>query len=108
MNIHDVGNDNDQQQHNANEAGNDGLLLEYYTMDDIDIPTLERFRQMFQNLHPEHQWNSAEHKEFLTNFGGYTRDRRTGKEGLTMAGLLMFGKGLSYYRKSVHHFNLKK
>ena len=69
----------------ANEAGNDGLLLEYYTIDDIDIATLERFRQMFQNLHPEHQWNSAEHKEFLTNFGGYTRDRRTGNEGLTMA-----------------------
>ena len=78
----------------ANEAGNDGLLLEYYTMDDIDIPTLERFRQMFQNLHPEHQWNSSEHKEFLINFGGYAKDRRTGKEGLTMAGLLMFGKGL--------------
>ncbi len=35
-----------------------------------------------------------EHKEFLTNFGGYTIDRRTGREGLTMAGLLMFGKGL--------------
>ena len=78
----------------ANETGNDGLLLEYYTMDDIDIPTLERFRQMFQNLHPEHQWNSAEHKEFLINFGCYTKDRRTGKEGLTMAGLLMFVKGL--------------
>ena len=78
----------------ANESGNDGLLLEHYTMDDIDIPTLERFRQMFQNLHPEHPWNSAEHKEFLTNFGGYTKERRTGGEGLTMAGLLMFGKGL--------------
>ena len=78
----------------ANEVGNDGLLLEYYTMDDIDIPTLERFRQMFQNLHPEHQWNSSEHKEFLSNFGGYKKDRKTGKEGLTMAGLLMFGKGL--------------
>lgn len=78
----------------ANEAGNDGLLLEYYTMDDIDIPTLERFRQMFQNLHPEHQWNSSEYKEFLSNFGGYKKDRKTGKEGLTMAGLLMFGKGL--------------
>ncbi len=78
----------------ANEAGNDGLLLEYYTMDDIDIPTLERYRQMFQNLHPEHQWNAYSHQEFLTNFGGYARDRRTGREGLTMAGLLMFGKGL--------------
>lgn len=31
---------------------------------------------------------------FLTDFGGYTKDRRTGQEGLTMAGLLMFGKGL--------------
>lgn len=27
--------------------------------------------------------------------GGYRKDRRTGKEGLTLAGLLMFGKGLS-------------
>lgn len=78
----------------ANEAGNDGLLLEYYTMDDIDIPTLERYRRMFLTLHPEHQWNSSDDKTFLINFGGYTRDRRTGQEGLTMAGLLMFGKGL--------------
>ena len=78
----------------ANEAGNDGLLLENYTMDDIDTPTLERYRRMFQTLHPEHQWNSSDNKTFLMNFGGYTKDRRTGQEGLTMAGLLMFGKGL--------------
>ena len=78
----------------ANEAGNDGMLLEYYTMDDIDVPTLERYRKMFQTLHPEHQWNSSSDKEFLMNFGGYTKDRRTEQEGLTMAGLLMFGKGL--------------
>lgn len=78
----------------ANEAGNDGMILEYYTMDDIDVPTLERYRKMFQTLHPEHQWNSSDDKEFLMNFGGYAKDRRTGEEGLTMAGLLMFGKGL--------------
>ena len=35
-----------------------------------------------------------EHKEFLRQFGCFTLDRETGKEGLTMAGLLMFGKGL--------------
>ena len=78
----------------ANEAGNDGMLLEYYTMNDVDVPTLERYRKMFQTLHPEHQWNSYDDKEFLMNFGGYAKDRRTGEEGLTMAGLLMFGKGL--------------
>lgn len=70
----------------ANEAGNDGMLLEYYTMNDVDVPTLERYRKMFQTLHPEHQWNSYDDKEFLMNFGGYAKDRRTGEEGLTMAG----------------------
>lgn len=34
-------------------------------------------------------------KTFLKNLAGYTIDRNTGKEGLTVAGLLMFGKGLS-------------
>ena len=35
-----------------------------------------------------------DNKQFLTQLGGYTRDRLTGKEGLTTAGLMMFGKGL--------------
>lgn len=78
----------------ANESGNDGMLLEYYTMDDVDIDTLKRFRQVFQNLHPNHPWESLDDKEFLMKFGGYGKDRKTGKEWLTMAGLLMFGKGL--------------
>ena len=34
-------------------------------------------------------------KTFLKNLAGYTIDRNTGREGLTVAGLLMFGKGLS-------------
>ena len=35
------------------------------------------------------------YKTFLKNLGGYIVDRTTGKEGLSMAGLMMFGKGLS-------------
>ena len=31
----------------ANHEGNDRLFLKHYTMDDIDIPTLERYRQHF-------------------------------------------------------------
>ena len=27
----------------------------------------------------------------LRNLGGYTEDRQTGREGLTLAGLMMFG-----------------
>ena len=78
----------------ANESGNDGLFLEYYTMDDIDIPTLESYRVMFRTLQPEHIWNGLEHKEFLRQLGGYTINRKDKSEGLTLAGLLMFGKGL--------------
>lgn len=78
----------------ANEEGNDKLFLEYYTMDDIDAETLRRYRQMFRNGHPDHPWEKYDDKEFLKELGGYVVNRREGSEGLTMAGLLMFGKGL--------------
>lgn len=78
----------------ANEAGNDRMFLEDYMMDDIDIPTLERFRMMFKTNNPEHIWNGLDHKNFLMQLGGYMINRKDHTEGLTMAGLLMFGKGL--------------
>ena len=34
----------------ASQDGNDRLFLEYYTMDDIDLPTLERYRQHFHYI----------------------------------------------------------
>ncbi|MGM9820030.1 MAG: ATP-binding protein [Candidatus Onthomorpha sp.] len=78
----------------ANEAGNDRIILEHYTMDDIDIPTLENYRVMFKTDNPDHVWNDLGHKEFLLQLGGYAVDRKSKIEGVTMAGLLMFGKGL--------------
>ena len=78
----------------ANESGNDGLLLEDYTLDDIDQPTLSRYRAMFSLRNPDHLWNGYSDREFLIQLGGYADNRRTKAEGLTLAGLLMFGKGL--------------
>ena len=78
----------------ANEAGNDRMILEYYTMDDIDLPTLESYRIMFKTDNPDHVWNDLGHKDFLIQLGGYAVDRKNRTEGLTMAGLLMFGKGI--------------
>lgn len=78
-----------------NPDGNDGMILEYYTMDDIDKETLRKYRQIFEIRHDGHVWNSLDDKAFLEMLGGYRRDRREGKEGLTLAGLLMFGNGLA-------------
>ena len=77
------------------EDGNDGMLLEHYDMNDIDLDTLHRYRTLFQFRNDGHVWNEVDDKTFLKNLGGYIIDRATGKEGLTMAGLMMFGKGLS-------------
>jgi len=78
----------------ANEEGNDRLFLEYYTMDDIDLPSLERYRLLFRTDHPDHIWNDLPHKDFLMHLGCYVVNRKEQTEGLPMAGLLMFGKGL--------------
>jgi len=79
----------------ANDSGNDGLLIEHYNIDDIDSATLSAYRNRFRTANPDHIWNDYADKEFLLNIGAYTKDRNTGREGLTLAGLLLFGKGLS-------------
>ena len=76
-----------------NLEGNDGTILEYYIMDDIDKETLRKYRQIFEIRNDGHVWNSLDDKAFLEQLGGYSRDRRTGVEGLTIAGLMMFGTG---------------
>lgn len=78
----------------SNDSGNDGTLLDGYTMDDIDPETLKAYRIEFEIHNPDHVWNGIDNKEFLRNLGGITTDRNTKREGLTTAGLLMFGKGL--------------
>ena len=79
----------------ANDDGNDGILIEHYNMDDIDPDSLRQYRTEFRLENATHLWNSYDDKTFLRNIGGYTENRQSGKEGLTLAGLMMFGKGLA-------------
>ena len=79
----------------SNVDGNDSILIEYYGMDDIDPDSLRQYRTEFRQENSTHVWNRVDDKTFLRNLGGYTEDRQTGREGLTLAGLMMFGKGLA-------------
>lgn len=79
----------------ASDSGNDGGLLNGYTMEDIDINSLRSYRIEFEHRNPDHVWNSDDDQAFLKNMGGYAIDRVTGKGWLTTAGLLMFGKGIA-------------
>lgn len=79
----------------ASDSGNDGGLLNGYTMDDIDLNALRSYRIEFEHRNPDHVWNGDDDQTFLKNMEGYAIDRATGKGWLTAAGLLMFGKGLA-------------
>lgn len=70
----------------------DAEILEGYTLDDIDKESLRGFRQLFMNLKPTHPWTEDDDLTLLKHMKAYGKDRVSRKEGLTLAGLLMFGK----------------
>ena len=78
----------------SKDDGNDGGILEGYSMEDVDPETLKAYRIRFTTWNPDHVWNKDDDKTFLRNLGAYAIDRRSKAEGLTTAGLLMFGRGL--------------
>ncbi|MGH2532185.1 MAG: ATP-binding protein, partial [Thermomicrobiales bacterium] len=73
------------------EDDRDGRLLEGFTLDDIDLSSFRAYRNQFRAAKPDHPWHDEDDKELLRLLGGWRRDRQTGDEGLTIAGLLMFG-----------------
>ncbi|MBE9051659.1 putative DNA binding domain-containing protein [Nostocales cyanobacterium LEGE 11386] len=85
------------------EEVRDARLLENYGFDDIDLNTLKAYRNQFKATKPDHPWLDQDDKEFLQSIGGWLRDRQTRKEGLTVAGLLMFGKLPSILEAMPHY-----
>ncbi|MBE0420981.1 RNA-binding domain-containing protein [Pseudoalteromonas nigrifaciens] len=74
------------------EEVRDNRILEHFTLDDIDPESLRIYRQMFVDAKPQHPFLELSDQEFLRSIRGWQKDRVTGKAGLTLAGLVMFGK----------------
>lgn len=70
----------------------DAAILDGFTFDDINLETFKLYRQHFANRQPAHILNDLENRDFLRQLGGWSHDRKSGIEGLTLAGLFMFGK----------------
>ena len=70
----------------------DSRILEGFTLDDFDNNSIRQYRQLFVSMHSGHPWLSLEDLEFLTQLGAYRIDRKSKNEGVTLAGMLMFGK----------------
>ena len=65
---------------------------------------LERVRRIIKINRPDHPWNELSDQDFYTTAGLYRRDLATGKQGFTLAALLLFGKeeviqsGIPHYK----------
>lgn len=68
------------------------ILPEFTIERDIDKVTLEQYRRLVATKSPDHPWLLLDDKNFLMKLNGYREDRRDNIAGLTLAGLLMFGK----------------
>ncbi|OYP36333.1 hypothetical protein CGZ80_08420 [Rhodopirellula sp. MGV] len=76
----------------AEEHSADSRVLSKFSMDDIHIESLQAYRNRFRSRDETHPWLNEDVSGFLRKIGGIRKDRDSGDEGLTVAGLLMFGK----------------
>lgn len=86
------------------EDSRDERILAHYDFSDIDPDSLRIYRQMLSDRKADHPALEQQGIEFLRQIGGWRRDRTSGEEGLTLAGLLMFGRWLSIQEAMPHYF----
>jgi ATP-dependent DNA helicase RecG len=70
----------------------DAKILHGFSVDDLDPDSVAAYRSLFRTAAPDHVWQGQSDLELLTNLGGWRRDRESSEEGLTLAGLVMFGR----------------
>ncbi|MFC1451935.1 RNA-binding domain-containing protein [Verrucomicrobiota bacterium] len=75
----------------AAEEPADSRILPGFGVDDLDAESVEQYRNRFSHRAPDHPWLALDTTGLLGKLGAWRRDRRTGDEGVTVAGLLMFG-----------------
>ncbi len=76
----------------SQEHSFDRKILKNYTLDDLDMPTIQAYRNRFKWRNEGHPWIQLPDIEFLQKIGAYRIDKEKGEEGFTRAGVMMFGR----------------
>lgn len=86
------------------EDERDARILHGFSMDDIDRESIRIYRQMLRDEKPGHPYLEQNDFGLLQSLRGWRRDRQSGEEGLTLAGLLMFGNWIAIQEAVPHYF----
>lgn len=70
----------------------DSRILHGFSFDDLHLDSIRQFRNRFASRAPSHPWLLEDDRGLLAKLQAWRKDRATGMEGVTVAGLLMFGK----------------
>ncbi|WP_028308755.1 AlbA family DNA-binding domain-containing protein [Desulfitibacter alkalitolerans] len=76
----------------ASEQSSDSMILEGYTEDDLEVDTIKKYRSYLSAYDPSSPLLSLQQNEFLQRIGAISIRRPGNTSGLTLAGLLLFGK----------------
>lgn len=72
-------------------------------MDELEDELFTRVRKTVGNLKPGHPWVSMNNIELLKSAGMYLKDQSTGEQGITLAGILIFGSELMIQTALPHY-----
>ena len=86
------------------EDERDSKILSGFTWDDIDPQSFAIYRQMLKDTKPNHPFLELDDFGLFKKIKGWRIDRETGEEGLTLAGLLMFGQWDAIQDAAPHYF----
>ncbi|SOB77863.1 Predicted transcriptional regulator, contains HTH domain [Marinobacter sp. LV10R510-11A] len=86
------------------EDDRDSKLLTGFGWNDIDKQSLSVYRQMLKDTKPGHPFLDHDDFGLLKKLHGWRKDRQTGEEGLTLAGVLMFGTWDAIQEAAPHYF----
>lgn len=86
------------------EDSRDSKILSGFTLADLEIDSLHAYRHMLSAHKPDHPWIGLDDLDFLRALGGWRQARDNSEQGLTLAGLLMFGRWPSIQEAAPYYF----
>ena len=67
-------------------------IYPYCKLDDLDEHLINKARNLAVNQNPSHPWKELDNLELLKSAKLYSKNYQTNEEGITLAGILLFGK----------------
>lgn len=82
----------------------DGRIIPYASIDDISLSTLDKYRNLLKAHNSTSKLLTLSDERLLQEIGAYKKDLSQNSEGITNAGLLMFGKNYAITSIFPHFF----